>query len=71
MADAEILMARDTYIDYPAANVPVRVDKGSTARPGHPVVERTPHMWVPIQVDYETDQPKAEAKQASKRGTGG
>jgi len=71
MADAEILMARDTYIDYPAANVPVRIDKGSTARAGHPLVGRTPSMWVPLVVDYEVDQPKAEAKQASKRGAGG
>ena len=69
MPDAEILMAKDTYIDYPAANVPVRIDKGKTARPGHPIVKRTPHMWVPIVVDYDVEAPKAaEPRRAGGRG---
>jgi len=72
MADAEILQATDTYIDYPQANVPVRIDKGKTARPGHPIVQRTPSMWAPIRVDYEVEPPKAETpKQTSKRSAGG
>jgi hypothetical protein len=66
--DPEILMAADTYIDYPQANVPVRVDKGKTARPGHPIVKRTPQMWVPIVVDYEVERPKAESKRTGGRG---
>ena len=65
MADAEIVQATDTYIDYPQANVPVRIDKGKTARPGHPIVKRTPAMWVPIRVDYEVEQPKAETPKAA------
>ena len=67
MADAEIVMAKDAYIDYPAANVPVRIDKGKTARAGHPLVKRTPLMWVPIKVDYEVEQKSETTKQTAKK----
>ncbi len=60
MPDAEIFMASDTYIDYPQPNMPIRIDAGKTARVGHPIIERTPSMWVPLKVDYEVEQPKAE-----------
>lgn len=69
MPDAEIYMAKDDYIDYPAPNVPTPVRARSTARAGHSVIERTPHMWVPLQVDYELEQPKAKA-QTAKRASG-
>jgi hypothetical protein len=68
MPDAEIYMAREGYIDYPQANTPTPVAARSTARAGHPVIARTPHMWVPLTVDYEVEPPKAEpAKQTGKR----
>jgi hypothetical protein len=71
MADAEIVQATDTYIDYPQVNVPVRVDKGKTARPGHPIVKRTPQMWAPIKVDYELEQKAETPKRASGKGSSG
>jgi len=59
---AEIYMARDTYMDYPAGpNAPTPVQARQTARAGHPIIARSPSMWVPIQVDYEVEQPKAKA----------
>ncbi len=69
MPDAELYMAKDTYMDYPAANTPTPVYARAVARAGHPVISRTPHMWGPVQVDYEVEQPKpAAAKPAAKRG---
>jgi hypothetical protein len=74
MADAELYMAREGYIDYPAANTPTPVRARATARAGHPIIKRTPHLWVPLEVDYEVDQPKAKVeaeapKQTSKRAS--
>lgn len=58
MADAEIYMAKDTYMDYPLGpNAPTPVYARQTARAGHPIIKRTPSMWEPIQVDYELEQP--------------
>jgi len=72
MPDPEIYMARDTYMDYPAGpNAPTPVYARQTARAGHPIIKRSPTMWVPIIVDYdvEPEQPKAETpKQTSRRG---
>jgi hypothetical protein len=68
MPDAELYMAREGYIDYPAANTPTPVRARATARAGHAIIKRTPHMWVPLEVDYEVDQSKTETpKQASKK----
>ena len=65
---AEIYMARDTYMDYPAGpNAPTPVQARQTARAGHPIIARSPSMWVPIQVDYEVEQPRAEEKPAARR----
>jgi hypothetical protein len=61
MPDPELYMAREGYIDYPAANTPVPVRARATARAGHPIIARTPHMWVPLQVDYEAERPSAPA----------
>lgn len=70
--DADILMATATYVDYPHDNTPVRIDKGSTARPGHPIVKRTPQMWVPIKVDFEVERPKTETKSyGGRKGSSG
>jgi hypothetical protein len=56
MADAEIYMATTDYIDYPhGPNAPTPVRAHQTARAGHPIIARTPHMWVPLAVDYEVD----------------
>jgi hypothetical protein len=70
MPDPEIYMARDTYMDYPLGpNAPTPVQARQTARAGHPIIARSPSMWVPIVVDYEVEQPKAETpKQTSRRG---
>lgn len=72
MPDPEIYMARDTYMDYPAGpNAPTPVQARQTARAGHPIIARTPSMWVPLVVDYEVEQPKAEPKAAARKGSGG
>jgi hypothetical protein len=71
MPDAELYMAREGYIDYPAANTPTPVRARATARAGHPIIKRTPHLWVPLEVDYEVEQPKAETKQTAKKSSGG
>ena len=60
MSDPELYMAREGYIDYPAPNVPTPVRARATARAGHPIITRTPQMWVPLVVDYEVEQPKTE-----------
>ncbi len=58
MPDAELYMAKMDYIDYPLGpNAPTPVRAHATARAGHPIIARTPHMWVPLQVDYELEQP--------------
>jgi hypothetical protein len=61
MPDAEIYMAVTDYLDFPAPQVPTPVRAHATARAGHPIIARTPHMWVPLQIDYELEQPKTEA----------
>ncbi|HEY5988431.1 MAG TPA: hypothetical protein VIV12_18945 [Streptosporangiaceae bacterium] len=72
MSDAEIYMATADYIDYPLGpNAPTPVRMHATARAGHPIIKRTPHMWVPIQVDYEVEQPKAEVPKSSGRKVSG
>jgi hypothetical protein len=65
MPDAEIYMAKDTYMDYPAPNTPTPVYARQTARAGHPIIARTPTMWVPIEVDYEVEQPKTRSTSKS------
>ena len=57
MPDAEIYMAVDTYMDYPAPNVPTPVYARQTAHAGHPIIARTPSMWMPIKVDYKVEVP--------------
>jgi len=73
MADAEIYMAKEDYIDYPEGpNAPTPVRARATARVGHPIIARTPHMWVPLTVQYEVEveQSKAEeSKSAVRRPT--
>jgi hypothetical protein len=67
MADAEIYMARDTYMDYPAGpNAPTPVQARQTARAGHPIIKRTPSMWVPLVVDYDVEQPKPKSSASGK-----
>jgi hypothetical protein len=66
MPDPEIYMARDTYMDYPAGpNAPTPVQARQTARAGHPIVKRTPQMWVPLVVDYEVEQKAETPKRTS------
>ncbi len=60
MPEPEIYMAREAYIDFPAPQVPTPVRAHATARAGHPIIARTPHLWIPLQVDYELEQPKVE-----------
>jgi hypothetical protein len=68
MPDAELYMAKMDYIDYPLGpNAPTPVRAHQTARAGHPIIARTPSMWVPIQVDYEVEQPKAETRTSTRR----
>ncbi len=67
MSDAEIYMAKMDYIDYPdGPNSPTPVRAQATARAGHPIIARTPHMWVPLQVNYELEQPKAKPQAVRK-----
>jgi hypothetical protein len=65
MPDAELYVSRETYIDYPSPQVPTPIPGRSIARAGHPVVKRTPHMWVPLVVDYEVEQKAETPKRAS------
>lgn len=73
--DPELYVSVDQYLDFPEPQVPTPVRARSIARAGHPIIARTPQMWVPLVVDYEVEQPKVEeskavAKPASKRGAG-
>lgn len=71
--ESDLYVAKDAYVDFPEPQVPTPVRGRSIARVGHPIIARTPQMWVPLVVDYEVEQPKAEepktvAKPVSKRG---
>jgi hypothetical protein len=62
MSDPELYMAREGYIDYPQGpNSPTPVRARAVARAGHPIIARTPYMWVPLVVDYEVEQPQPKA----------
>ncbi len=63
MPEPEIYMAREAYIDFPAPQVPTPVRAHATARAGHPIIARTPHLWVPLQVDYEVEQQPTEKEE--------
>jgi hypothetical protein len=66
MPDSEIYMAREDYNDYPEGPyAPTPVRKGQTARAGHPIIERTPHLWVPLAVNYEVEQAKKPGRKPS------
>lgn len=65
MADAELYMATDRFVDH-RSGAPVVVPKGATARAGHPIIAAFPTLWVPLQVDYEVEA-KPAAK-ATRRG---
>jgi hypothetical protein len=73
----ELYVSREQYVDFPEPQVPTPVRQRSIARAGHPIIARTPQMWVPLTVDYEVEQPKAkteakaeasESKASSRRG---
>lgn len=62
MPDAELYRATTDHMYYPHgpdAAVPVRA--GQIARAGHAVIKAAEHLWVPLWVDYEVEQPKAKA----------
>jgi len=71
MAEAEIYMAKDTFVDFSQFGGPVRVNLHATARAGHPIIAANPTMWVPLKVDYEVEQPKAEPKTARGKASSG
>ena len=71
MPDPEIYMARDTYMDYPAGpNAPTPVQARQTARAGHPIIARSPSMWVPLEVDYELEPEQPKAKAGTRKAAG-
>lgn len=70
MPDAELYMSREAYIDYPEPQVPTPVGARAVARAGHPIIKRTPHMWVPITVDYEVEPAKVKATSSGKTSSG-
>lgn len=67
--EPELYISREQYIDFPEPQVPTPVRGRSIARAGHPIIARTPQMWVPLQVDYEVEQPKAEEPKVTSRRT--
>jgi hypothetical protein len=69
----ELYVSVEQYLDFPEPQVPTPVRARSIARADHPIIARTPQMWVPLVVDYEVEQPKAkaeasESKTSSRRG---
>lgn len=56
MPDAEIYMAKDTFVDFSTTGGPMRVNLHATARAGHPIIAANPTMWIPLKVDYEIEQ---------------
>jgi hypothetical protein len=57
MPDAEIYMAKDTFVDFSTHGGPMRVNAHATARAGHPIIAANPTMWVPLAVDFEVEAP--------------
>jgi hypothetical protein len=63
MPDPELYVAREAYMDYPAPQVPTLVNARAVARAGHPIIARTPQMWVPLTVDYEVARQPTEREE--------
>jgi hypothetical protein len=66
----DLYITKNRFYWHPGPGQPVLVLEHSVARKGHPILEATPEQWEPLEVTYDVETPKAEAKPAGKKAAG-